>query len=166
MSILILILEILFYSLFMKFAKKDENLSKYTLVYTLCTIITLILRSNNFLTYLIFIFGALIFTKYLTKSKTDFYDMFLIVSMLFFKLAIEYTNVLFFYNLLGYSILTTTIIFTICKFGLLFLLKNDIRHFYRLTQKMWNKNNFYIRYIFSILMFSYTIVTVITILFY
>jgi len=162
--IAILIFEILYYSLFIKLAKKEGKLWKYLLTFVLETIIIFIFNLMNVITYFIFIITTLLFLKYLVKVKTSIFDMLLIFIMLLIKVLIELPFYMLFSNSLG--IYVTGIIYSIVKMLLLYVFRNELHIMYNNMQKLWKNNNFYIRYIFSTFMFIYAITSCIFIILY
>lgn len=92
-NIIVLIFEILYYSMFMKFARKEGKFWKYLLLFTLVTISGLFIPTNTLLSYLYLILAILFGLKYIVKINTTLYDMFFILIMIFFKLIIEYVLV-------------------------------------------------------------------------
>ncbi len=165
-NIIVLIFEVLYYSMFMKFARKEGKFWKYILSSIITTILLLIVGSNNLIGLLILVFSLFLGTKYIVKINVSLYDMFFVVIMLFVKIIIEYVCVLIFFNLLDISYIIVTFIFTLLKIIFLFIFKNKLNAIYIFLKNIWYKNNFYIRYIFSILTFVYTIVSIITIIMY
>lgn len=157
--ILVLIFEILYYSLFMKFARKEGKFWKYLLLFSLATILIIFIQNQNFLTYLIFILFVLFGLKYIVKLKVSLYDMLLIVIMLLFKLFIEFIFYIILFQLLKVNHFVTTIIFDFTKILFLLLINKKLYIYNQKFKKLWDNNNFYIRYIFSCLTYIYVIFT-------
>lgn len=155
LDFIVLLFEVLFYSLFMKFARKEGKFCKYLLTFILATILVIIFSSNSLVTYLIFVLFTYVSFKYIIKLKVSLYDMLIIFIMLLCKLLIETPFYVFLINRIDnfYVILITSIV----KISLLCLLHNKVTKLYKELKVKWDRNNFYIRYIFSILMFTYTI---------
>lgn len=161
-NIIVLIFEILYYSMFMKFARKEGKFWKYLLLFTLVTISGLFIPTNTLLSYLYLILAILFGLKYIIKLKTSLYDMFFILIMIFFKLIIEY--VLVFSTFFFFGKIISTIFMMICKIAVLFIVRKQIKITYNRLKRLWYKNNFYIRYIFSCLMYVYVIITIISLI--
>ena len=161
MNIIVLIFEVLYYALFMKFSRKEGKFSKYLITFVINTFIILIFSSNSLITYFLFMLFTYIALKYIVKTKVSLYDMLIVLIMLFVKLIIEFPFIIIFYKLLNINQFIVTIIFDIVKMCLLFALKEKLHKYYVKMKKLWDNNNFYIRYIFSCLMFLYTIIIVI-----
>lgn len=166
LHIIVLIFEVLYYSMFMKFARKEGKFWKYILSSIITTILLLFVGSNNLIGLLVLIISLFLGIKYIVKINVSLYDMFFIVIMLFVKIILEYMCVLTFFNLLDISYIIVTFIFTFLKIIFLFIFKNKLNAIYIFLKNIWYKNNFYIRYIFSISTFVYTIVCIITIIMY
>ena len=160
MHIIVLIFEILYYSMFMKFTKKEGKFWKYLLLFTLITIVGLFIGTNNFISYLILVLMVLYGLKYIVKSKTNLYDMLWIILMLLIKIIIEtptYIFVCFFTkNLMLIGILSNVI-----KILFVFAIKRLLNNWYLKLKKIWDNNNFYLRYIFTCLVYVYVIITLI-----
>ena len=166
LNVVVLVFEVLYYALFMKFARKEGEFWRYLLSFTLITIVGTIINTNNMFSYLILNILIVLSLKYIVKLKVVSYDLFTIFLMLFSKIVIEYIIVLIFFNLLNESISMVLIMIAISKILVVTSFKNEIKAVDKYFNKKWNDNNFYIRYIFTILMFIYVIVSFITIIFY
>ena len=165
LHIIVLIFEVLYYSMFMKFTKKEGKFWKYLLLFSLITIVLIFIGTNTLYAYLIFVLLALYGLKYIVKIKTSFYDMFIIVIMLMLKILIETLIYLIFINFIKNNHFIVTLLMDIIKIGILFLLKNRLNTFYIKLKKLWQNNNFYLRYIFTCLMYIYVIITIILLIF-
>lgn len=155
LNFIVLIFEILFYSMFMYYSKKEGKFSRYLLLFSLITIFFSFVGTTRLISYVVLIFMMLYGIKHIVKVKTTLYDMFILSLMLIFKIVIEFIVVLLFYNLFG--IIITTFILLIAKLLITFALKNKLNIFYKKMRIIWYKNNFYIRYIFSCLIVIYII---------
>lgn len=155
LNFIVLIFEILFYSMFMYYSKKEGKFSRYLLLFSLITIFFTFVGTTQLISYVVLIFMMLYGIKHIVKVKTTLYDMFILSLMLIFKIVIEFIVVLLFYNLFG--IIITTFILLIAKLLITFTLKNKLNIFYKKMRIIWYKNNFYIRYIFSCLIVIYII---------
>lgn len=162
--IIILISEILYYSMFMKFAKKEGKLWKYMLTFIINTGLIFIFNSMNVLSYLVFVMFTLFALKYIVKTKTSLFDMLVIFVMMIIKVLIETPTYMIFGNL--FNIYIIGIIYSLIKIILMFLLRNELNILYKKSKKKWDNNNFYIRYIFTILMFAYSIISCVFIILY
>ena len=165
LNILVLVFEILYYSMFMYYAKGEGKFKRYLLLFSLITIIMIFTGTNSLYSYLIFVLTTLYGLKYIVKVKTSLYDMLVILIILFIKFVIE---IIFYYLLLMFSknIFLNATIYGVIKTFIIFILGNNniIKFNYRRLNKLWNNNNFYIRYIFSCLGFIYVILTCVYIL--
>lgn len=154
LRILVIIFEILYYSLFMKFARKQGNFWKYLLLFTVISIVLFFISSFNIYAYLVFMVLSLFGLKLI--GKTSLYDMFIIFIMILFKLLIE-LSCAFPLNSLIPDINTCKIILGLIKVNTIMLIGNRFNILYNKLKTYWSKNNFYIRYLFSIFMFIYII---------
>ena len=156
MNIIILIMEVLYYSLFMKFARPEGKFWKYILCFTLVTMGGLSIGTNHIYSYLYLILAITYGLKYIVKLKTSLYDMFISFCLLLYKLSIELTSSFVIY-FCTQNVIFTMIASCILKILMVILMKNEINLFYEKTKIKWNKNNFRIRYLFSIMMFIFVI---------
>lgn len=164
LNIIVLIFEVLYYSLFMKFARNEGKFHRYLILFSLITTLFYFVGTDKLYSYLFLILTILYGIKYIVKIKISLYDVLFIFIMLILKLFIETP----FYLILngGLSIYEIGIIMGIFKVIVLLILKNKINKLYIKLKDLWYKNNFYIRYIFSILMFIYCILSCLFIIFY
>lgn len=152
--IIVLIFEIFYYSLFMKFCRNDNKFWKYLLMFTIVNFILFFTGSLNIYAYLLFMILTMTGLKFI--GKVTLYDMFVSFIMLLFKLFIE----LSFAYLLNYFIVNIEIckiLLGIIKVMIIIIINKKLNVLYLKMKKYWNDNNFYLRYLFSILMFIYTI---------
>ena len=156
-NIIVLIFEILYYSMFMKFTRNEGKFWKYLLLFSLITIVMLFVGTNTLYAYLIFVLLTLYGIKYIVKTKTSLYDMFIIYIMLFVKLIIELAVSYFVYFLIINNTLIVTSVFAVIKIIVLLIMKNKMNLIYNRLKLKWDKNNFYIRYIFVVMNFLYII---------
>lgn len=161
LNIIVLIFEVLYYSLFMKFARKEGKFWKYILLFLLISILFFFVGTNQVYSYLILIIMMLFGLKYVVKTETSLYDMFLIVIMIFIKFVIEFATYLLLFKLLSINHFITTLVFEILKISFAISLRKYLLKANILLKNLWDNNNFYIRYIFSIAMFIYVIITII-----
>lgn len=164
MNIIVLIFEVLYYALFMKFARKDGKVWKYIILFILITIVLMFIGTTNLYAYLVFVLLSLYGLKYIVKIKTSLYDMLPIIIMLFLKIIIELSSMIIFYNFLGINQFITTLLFENLKILLIIINRKNIFNYNIKLNKIWNQNNFYIRYFFSIFTIIYVIMTIISLL--
>lgn len=160
LNIIVLAFEVLYYSLFMKFARKEGKMYRYILLFILFSIITLFLNKRFIINY-IFIFLIILYgIKYIVRIKTTLYDLLIIIIMFIGKVIIEIPTSMIMYNLFK-NIYLSAILVSIVKILLLIIINNkfNLNSIYKKLHKIWNENNFYIRYIFCIFMFTYVIVS-------
>ena len=151
----------MYYSLFMKYSRKDGKLINYIILFIINTIMTLILGNQNLVTYLFFILLTYINLKYIIKEKISLYDMLLITIMLLSNLVIELPIFVLFYKLMKCNHFVTTLIFELTKILLIVLLRNKMNKLYQKGKLIWDNNDFNIRYIFTILIYLYVIITIV-----
>lgn len=154
LRVFVIIFEILYYSLFMKFARKDGNLLKYIILFTMISIVLFFVSSFNIYAYLVFMILSLIGLKVI--GKTSLYDMFIIFIMLLFKLVIEIVFA-FSLNYFIVDINVCKILLGLIKVGTVLIIHNKLNILYIKLKECWFNNNFYIRYLFSVFMFIYII---------
>lgn len=164
LNIIVLIFEVLYYSLFMKCIRKDGMFRKYLLSFTIITIIGILIGTNGLISYFLLIMMILFSMKYIIRIKTTLYDMFAIVCMLFIKILIETPLYIVLYTFINNYIIGFSV--GILKLIILYLIKGYIEQFYKKLKRKWENNNFYIRYIFSICCFIYSIITAILLINY
>lgn len=158
-NIIVLLFEVLYYALFMKFARKEGNLWRYLLLFIINSFVISLCSNIQLPIYLLFIFITLFGFKYIVKTKTSLYDVIFILVMLLLKIVIEFSLYTFFNGILSFSIISATLIFEIAKIIILFSLKNKLHKIYSKLKYKWDNNNFYIRYLFSTILYSYVIIT-------
>ena len=166
MHIIVLIFEILYYSMFMKFTKKEGKFWKYLLLFSLITIFFVFVPVANLISYLILILMMLYGLKFIVGLKISLYDMLLIVLMLLFKLIIEFIVFIPCYEFFKLSQSISTMTFDILKVILLLTFKDKLYKLNIRLKKLWYNNNFYIRYIFTCLTYIYVILTLLLFIFY
>lgn len=164
LNIIVLIFEVLYYSLFMKFSRAEGKLWRYILTFTLITIFFWFVGTDKIYSYLLLIFTILYGIKYIVKIKVNLYDMLIIFIMLLFKVLIETPVYMLLYKVL--DIYMIGLVYSTLKIIILNLLKNKLNLLYKVLKIKWDNNNFYIRYIFTIFLFSYTIISSIFIVLY
>ena len=162
LNVVVLVFEVLYYALFMKFARKECKFWRYLLLFVLATILIMFLGTNTLISYLIFVLFVLYGLKYIIRTKVSLYEMCLITIMLLSKLIIEIIIMVVFYNLFKFNHLATTLIFSSMKVLLVFLFKKELNLLNNKLKKLWDNNNFYMRYLFSIVFYIYVIVSIIS----
>lgn len=151
-------LEILYFSLFMYYSKKDNKFYKFFIAFTIVSLVGIITGNKFLLSYLTLIILMIICLKFLMKIKITFYDIFFMFLMMVFKFFFEG---IFFVML---SQITNNIYFMAICLGILkvlfiFICKNKLKMIYNKLRNLWNNNFFYIRYIFTTFMLIYVIVS-------
>lgn len=138
----------------MKYARKEGSFYSYLFLFIIINILLMLTGSLNIYAYLIFMITSTFGLKII--GKTSLFDMFMIFLMLLFKLFIE---LLFAFELNFFipNIDICKIILGLIKVGVIIYINNRLNIIYNKLKEKWNKNNFYIRYIFSTLMFIYII---------
>ena len=163
LHIIVLIFEVLYYSMFMKFARNEGKFWRYLLLFSLITLIGIFTLTNqNLISYLTLVLLMLYGIKYIVRIKISLYDMLLIVIMLLLKLIIEFIIILIFYELLNINQFISTMIFDFIKISFLLFFKDKIYSISQKFKRLWGNNNFYIRYIFTIGIYVYVIVSIIS----
>lgn len=165
MNILVLVFEILYYSMFMYYAKGEGKFKRYLLLFSLITIIGLFIGTNYLYSFILLVIMILFGMKYVIKLKTSLYDMFFIYIMLFTKMIIELVISYILYFIILKNIFVITIAFLLLKLILVIIVKNKIMFLYSYLKNKWNNNNFYIRYLFAIMNFIYIIIIAIYIIY-
>ena len=157
LNIIILLFEVLYYSLFMKYARKDGKFYRYLILFVLFSITSIFLDKQCFISYMIIFLFILYGLKYIVRLKTSLYDLFIIITMFIIKVIIEIPV----YLILSLFIngVLATFIFELIKIALVFLFKKHITKLYEKLRIKWNNNNFYVRYIFTILLYIYVIIS-------
>lgn len=163
-NIIVLIFEILYYSMFMYYSKQEGKFWKYVILFTLITIFFSFVGTNNLISYVILILMILYGLKYVIKLKVSLFDMLVIILMLFFKLLIEFIFCMIVFFITKDTIISIMIA-NVIKIGFIFIIKEKLRLLHNKLKKAWDSNNFYIRYLFSCFTYVYVILSIIFILF-
>lgn len=161
LNIIVLVLEILYYSIFMYYAKGEGKFWRYLLLFSSITFIGCIIGTNYLFSYLILVLMMLYGIKYIVKVKTSLYDMLIIIIMLVFKAVIEIPIYVIFLNNIKNLHFIATIIPSFLKISIILLARKRLVYIFYKLKILWNRNNFYIRYIFSISTYIYVIITII-----
>ena len=158
LNIIILIFEILYYSLFMKYSKKSGKMISYIILFTIATLLVTLISYMSFFSYVIFVVFVLIAMKYIFKIETSFFDLFIIFIMMVSKIAIE-TGLWAGLCLIIKDAYIMSLVLSIVKVIIIFVLRSKLNKFYLYLKTNWYKNRFFIRYIFDVLMFLYVIMS-------
>lgn len=158
LNVVVLVFEVLYYALFMKFARKEGKFWRYLLLFSLMTFCLFFMKTTKIYTILVISLFILYGLKYIVKLKVSLYDMLVISVMLLLKLFLEMPFSLLFYVFIKNIFIVSTIT-GIIKIFIILLMKNSINKVYQRFERLWKNNNFYIRYIFTIIVFSYIIWT-------
>ena len=161
-NILVIICEILYYSLFMKSVKKDGMLYKYIITFSILTIIGIFLDLSKAINYLLLIIVILLLMKYVGKIRTYLFDTFFIIIMILVKIFIEGTTIFLLFN--GNNKIFVTLVFTFLKFIFLCISFKFGNKIYLKLKDIWYNNNFFIRYITSILLIIYAIISILVLI--
>lgn len=164
-NIMVLILEVLYYSLFMAFTRKEGKLINYCILFILVSLLGVILNTQDVTSYFILLFFIVFGIKYIVRVKTSMFEFLIVLIMLIYNIIIETIIYLLIYRLIGLNYIITTIIFETIKIGTCLLLNNKLNIMYQKLKNLWNNNNFYIRYLTSIMIYIYTIINCAVIIF-
>ena len=165
LNIILLLIDIIFYSIFLYSCRKDGKFNRYVILGIIVTVLALIVGTNNLLSYLLLVMTFLLGMKYIVKVKTSLYDMFIIIVMLFTKVSLELFPFVIFYIILGnYAVVYVLMI--ILKLLFLITARNNLHLFYKTMKKLWLNNVFKIRYIFICCTYIYVIITALCKLFF
>lgn len=158
MNIIVLLLEILYYSLFMIFTRREGKTYKYFLAFALVTTIGMFINMRALISYFVLIVLIILALKYIVRIKLSLFDTFIIMLMLFISLAVEFLLYILMYKIIGINHFAVTMTFQVVKVGIVLLYRNSLQTMYITLKQMWDNNNFYVRYIFSILVYFYVII--------
>ena len=164
LNAIVLIFEILYYSLFMKFARKDGKLWRYLLLFSLINIFFFFVSTSKLYSYLFLILLMLYGLKYIVKLKVNLYEMMTLTIMLLTKLVIEFIFMIISYKILKFNPFISTLIFSSAKIILIIIFRNKINFYNYKLKNLWNNNNFYVRYFFTTGIYLYVILSIISIL--
>lgn len=156
LRILVIIFEILYYSLFMKFARKEGKYSIYLLLFTIIQVFFFFVTTNIFYSYLLLILMILYGLKFIVKIKITLYDIFFIFVMMLVKLFLELIFA-FTITLIIKDINLCKVFLGLLKISFVLIINNKLYILYNKLYKNWVENKFYIRYSFTTLMFIYVI---------
>lgn len=155
LNILVLVFEILYYSMFMYYAKDEGKFKRYLLLFSLITLFFCFYGTNKLDSYLLLIIMIVIGIRLIVKAKIFLFDLFIIFAMLLFNFLLQlpiYTIT----SLITNNIIYITLILILEKF--IFILKcNFLKQMFENIKNKWDKNIFFIRYIFIVVMFLFVI---------
>jgi len=164
LNVIILIFEVLYYGLFMYFSKREGKIWKYFLNFLLITIVGLFIGVNSLISYLILVLLMILGLKYIVRVKTTLFDMLMVIIMLLSKLFVEVIIISIFAIFIKKVYILSTIA-GIIKIILIIIVRKVLSKNYKVLKKIWDNNNFYIRYLFSIVVFLYTIISCLVLIF-
>lgn len=159
LNIVVLIFEVIYYSLFMKFTRKEGKFYKYVILFSLITIIFSFVGTNSLINYLLLILMILCGIKHIINIKISLCDMLWLIIMMLIKLIVELLLSIPLYCVIN-NIYVASIITGVLKCLFIFTFRYKISELCHKLKLLWNANNFYVRYIFSALTFIYTIVSI------
>lgn len=151
LNAIVLIFEILYYSLFMYYSKNEGKLSKYVLLFSLITAILFFTENSSLYSYLFFIVSTFLGMKYIVNCKVKFFDLFIIFSMLLFNFLLQLFPFIFI-KLFTKDIIIKTLFLILIK-GIFIFKSNILRSIFNNMKVKWDKNFFFIRYTFVVIMF-------------
>lgn len=154
--IIILIFEILYYSFFMKYSINKGKFWRYLLLFIIFSAISWFMNDTSPISYMIILLMILYGLKYIVKVKITLYDLFFIFVMMLMKVLIELIIALPTMLILN-DIEISKIIMGTMKLSFILIIRKELNPLYLTLQKHWENNRFFIRYIFTILMFLYVI---------
>lgn len=156
-NIIVLIFEILYYSMFMYYSKQEGKFWKYIMSFLITTIIVGFVGTKGLYSYIVFIVCVMTLLK--KNANLKFLDIFTIIFMILLGVLIQLP--LYLLGNILHLIILFTFIYEILKVILVYVFRKQLRKIYLDYVEKWNNNNFYIRYIATILMYLYIIITVI-----
>lgn len=160
MNLIILIFEVLYYSLFMYYARKEGKFWRYLLLFILITVIGVFIGTSNLPSYLILILLIIYGLKYIVRLKISLYDMLVIVFMLLLKVLLEliFAGIFSIFTSNYYILAFTT---SLIKVSTILIIKDIMYAYYFQFKIIWDNNNFYIRYIFTMLIYLFVMLSMI-----
>ena len=158
LNIIVLLFELLYYSMFMKFARNEGKFWKYLLLFSLITVIGVFIGTDNLYSYIVLILLILFGLKYIVGIKQSLYDMLFVDIMFLYKIILEMIFSYPIYFVIN-NIYISTIIVCFIKMLSIILLRKKLNKLYNKLHDVWNKNNFYIRYLFAMLNIAYVILS-------
>lgn len=155
LNVIVLIFEVLYYSLFMYYSKNEGKLSRYILLFSLITTIGIFIGTDNLYSYILLIIMILLGIKYIIKCKLIFFDFFIIFAMLLFNFLLQLIPFIFI-SLFTNNIIIKTLFLIIIK-GIFIIKSNILKGIFKNIKIKWDKNFFFIRYAFIVIMFLFII---------
>jgi len=154
----IFLLEILYYSFFLRFARNKNDFIKVFIMYLISNIGLYFIGFESFYAYTLYLVEIVLLAR-LFKMKLVLYDTLVILVSLMFKLLMEIP----FFIILGTKVDLFIWVFIIGIFKniVVILLRNKLSKLYIKGKKKWDNNNFYIRYAYSIILYSYIIASIV-----
>lgn len=160
-QLIIFLLEILYYTLFFNFCRKQDKFYKIFLMFLIANIGLFFIGFNTFYAYTLYFFEIMILCKIL-KIKLVLYDILVFIVSLFVKLFLELICFAIFRE--NIVLFIPVLIMGIFKNLFLILIRNLLNKAYINFKKVWDNNNFYIRYSFSTLLYLYIIASIVYII--
>lgn len=158
LNVIIMFLETFYYSIFMKSARKEGDFKRYFLLFGLFAIITIFMNRRFLINYLIIFFLILYGLKFIVKLKITLFDLFFIILMFISKVIIEMPLSLLSYSIVENIYVASTMV-GVLKVIIILLFNEYVEKIYEIMKLLWKNNNFYIRYLFSISLFIYVILS-------
>ena len=142
----------------MKSARKEGDFKRYFLLFGLFAIITFFMNRRFLINYLIIFFLILYGLKFIVKLKVTLFDLFFIILMFISKVIIEMPLSLLSYSIVENIYVASTMV-GVLKVIIILLFNEYVEKIYEIMKLLWKNNNFYIRYLFSISLFIYVILS-------
>ena len=142
----------------MKSARKEGDFKRYFLLFGLFAIITIFMNRRFLINYLIIFFLILYGLKFIVKLKVTLFDLFFIILMFISKVIIEMPLSLLSYSIVENIYVASTMV-GVLKVIIILLFNEYVEKIYEIMKLLWKNNNFYIRYLFSISLFIYVILS-------
>ena len=142
----------------MKSARKEGDFKRYFLLFGLFAIITIFMNRSFLINYLIIFFLILYGLKFIVKLKITLFDLFFIILMFISKVIIEMPLSLLSYSIVENIYVASTMV-GVLKVIIILLFNEYVEKIYEIMKLLWKNNNFYIRYLFSISLFIYVILS-------
>lgn len=156
--IIVILLEVVYYTLFMKKARPEGKTHRYLLLFCIFSTISFFMDNKSIISYGLILLIILYGIKYIVNIKTSLFDLFFIFIMMIIKVLLEAPLAITIHTFVK-DITICKIIMGLLKNTILFVISGKLSHFYKILHKKWDNNNFYVRYIFDVLMFIYIIVS-------
>lgn len=164
LNILVLVFEILYYSMFLYYAKNKGKFKRYLLLFLFISLIGGFIGTNYLYSYMFLIMMIFLGLKYFVKIKVYFRDIFLILFMILLGTIIQFP--IYFVGSYFNLISVATIFYQVTKVILVYTFKEKIKKLYSKYVMLWKNNVFYIRFISIVLMYIYIIFSVLFLIIY